>query len=108
MENKIAVSSPPPYFSWVQDKLLAVSAFPYHHSHLRYLIDNRIHVVVSLAPEKEPPFHSKPDLKIIKFDIADSDVPSLDHCRYFVNLIDSSKMRKEVMITGKYLISLFF
>ena len=28
-----------PYFSWVVDKLLAVSALPYHHTHLNYFAE---------------------------------------------------------------------
>ncbi len=34
-----------PYFSWIIDKLLAVSALPYHHTHLKYFRDNGIHTV---------------------------------------------------------------
>ena len=83
MSKNILVSAVPPYFSWVIDGLLAVSAFPYHHTHLRYLSENRIHTVVSMSPEEEPPFHTKPELKIVKLGYLLSKNIKLSSIKYF-------------------------
>ena len=101
MSTDILVSAVPPYFSWVLDGLLAVSAFPYHHTHLRYLIENRIHTVVSISPEEEPPFHTKPELKVVHLRVGQLQAPSLSECYSFVSLMESAKRRNEVSINSK-------
>ena len=92
----MAHSAIPPYFSWVVDRLLAVSAHPYHHTHLRYLTEHGINTVVSLNDDREPPFHAKPQLKVIHFSTPSGCAPSLYECQNFVNLILDAKQRNEV------------
>ena len=91
----MANSAIPPYFSWVVDRLLAISAFPYHHTHLRYLTEHGIQTVVSITGEKDPPFHTKPQLNVINLQIRRGG-PTLQECEYFVSLILNAKQRREV------------
>lgn len=97
MSTNVLVSSMPPYFSWVLDGVLAISAYPYHHTHLRYLVENRIHTVISVSPEEEPPFHTKPDLKVIRMNISQLQAPSLQECQQFVSYVEHAKRRNEVI-----------
>ena len=87
----------PPYFSWVVDKLLAVSALPYHHTHLNYYAENGIHTIVSISDDIEPPFHTKQGLKVIRINTVSSRAPSLNECMYFVSLMENAKQRGEVI-----------
>jgi hypothetical protein len=91
----MAFSSIPPYFSWVVDRLLAVSAYPYHHTHLRYLIENGINTIVSINDEFQPPFHTRPNLRVINLSIP-GNVPTVSQCQQFVALIENAKQRKDV------------
>ena len=91
----MANSAIPPYFSWVVDRLLAVSALPFHHTHLRYLTEHGIHTVVSITDETLPPFHTKPELKVIHLQIGRNG-PSMQECEYFVSLVLNAKQRREV------------
>jgi hypothetical protein len=100
MSKDISVSAMPPYFSWVIDGLLAVSAYPYHHTHLRYLSENRIHTVVSVSPEEQPPFHTKPDLKVVHLRVPQLQAPSINECQGFVSLMENAKRRREVSLVS--------
>ena len=92
----MAHSAIPPYFSWVVDRLLAVSAFPYHHTHLKYLSDHGITTVISINDEMGPPFHTRPQLKVINLPVSSNSGPSLFDCQSFVSLMENAKMRREV------------
>lgn len=83
----------PPYFSWIIDKLLAVSALPYHHSHLNYLKLNKIETIVSFDDQRKVPFHTNPFMKAIHF--SNSSL-SLNDCTNFVYLMENAKRRGEV------------
>ena len=85
-----------PYFSWVVDRVLAVSAHPFHHTHLRYLVDNGIHTVVSISDDKLPPFHTKPQLSVIHLSIPSDGSPTLHDCENFVSMMENAKRRNEV------------
>jgi protein-tyrosine phosphatase len=87
----------PPYFSWIVDKTLAISAFPFHHTHLKYLSKNGIHSVVSInSPDLMPPFETTPDLECIQLTLPECYPPTLEDCQNFVNLMDRAKARGEV------------
>ena len=86
----------PPYFSWIVDKLLAVSALPFHHTHLNYYADNGIQTIVSISDDIDPPFHTKQNLKVIRLNTASTRAPSLNECMYFVSLMENAKRRGEV------------
>ena len=90
----MAYSSIPPYFSWVVDRLLAISSHPYHHTHLRYLSENGINTVVSINDEIEPPFHTSPNLRVINLSIS-AGIPTVSQCQHFVSLIENAKERKD-------------
>lgn len=92
----MANSAIPPYFSWLVDRLLAISAHPFHHTHLRYLVDNGIHTVVSI--DEEPPFHTKPQLKVLSLSVAKEGTPTVYECQQFVALMDSAKKRHEAVL----------
>jgi len=89
-----------PYFSWVVDKVLAVSALPYHHTHLNYFAENGIQTIVSISDDIEPPFHYKQTLKVIRMNTVSTRAPSLNECMYFVSLIENAKRRGEVNFFG--------
>ncbi len=93
----MANSAIPPYFSWVADRLLAISAHPFHHTHLRYLTEHGIHTVVSISDDRDPPFHTKPQLKVIHFNTPSGCAPSLFECERFVGIMMNAKNRKEVI-----------
>ena len=76
--------------------MIAISAHPLHHTHLRYLVDNGIHTVVSI--DEEPPFHTKPQLKVLSLGVAKDGSPSLFECQQFVALMDSAKKRHEAVL----------
>ena len=92
----MANSAIPPYFSWVVDRLLAVSAHPYHHTHLRYLTEHGINTVISINDRDVPPFHTKPQLKVLNMNITSGTSPSLYDCQRFVSIMDDAKRRGEV------------
>lgn len=89
-------NSIPPYFSWVIDKLLAVSALPFHHTHLNYLSGHGIHTIISFADEVEPPFHTKPGLKVLRLSVPMNSPPSINDCHFFASLMENAKRRGEV------------
>ena len=89
-------NSIPPYFSWVVDKLLAVSALPFHHTHLNYLNGHGIHTIISFADDVEPPFHTKPGLKVLRLSVGMNSPPSINDCNFFVSLMENAKQRGEV------------
>jgi len=86
----------PPYFSWIVDKLLAISAHPFHHTHLNYYKEKGINTIVSINDENEPPFHVTTDMKIIRFPLGKYACPTLADCQYFVSLMENAKRRHEV------------
>jgi len=86
----------PPYFSWVVDRLLAVSAHPYHHTHLRYLIENGINMVISFNDSSDPPFHTRPQLKVIYFNTSSGCTPTFYEVDRFVEIMEDAKKRNEV------------
>ena len=96
--HKMAQIGIAPYFSWVVDKLLAVSALPYHHTHLNYFAENGIQTIVSISDDIEPPFHYKQTLKVIRMNTVSTRAPSLNECMYIVSLIENAKRRGEVTI----------
>lgn len=91
----MAYTSIPPYFSWLVDRLLAISAHPYHHTHLRYLTENGINTIVSINDEMEPPFHTRPNLRVINLSIH-GNTPTVSQCQQFVSLIEVAKQRRDV------------
>ena len=103
----MAFASIPPYFSWVVDRLLAVSAHPYHHTHLRYLVESGINTIVSINDEFQPPFHTRSNLKVINLTIS-GNVPTLAQCQQFVALVEYAKQRKDVCFLVLLLLLLLF
>lgn len=95
----MAHSAIPPYFSWVVDRLLAVSAHPYHHAHLRYLTENGINLVISLNDSRtEPPFHTRPQLRVVYLNTPSGGAPSIYEVDRFVDIMEDAKRRNEVII----------
>lgn len=84
----------PPYFTWIVDKLFAISAHPYHHTHLNYLVLNKIQTVVSFEDQIHAPFHTNPLLKVLRFPLYAQ--PNINDCHNFVNLMLNAKRRGEV------------
>lgn len=93
----MAFTSIPPYFSWLVDRLLAISAHPYHHTQLKYLTENGINNIVSINDETTPPFHTRPNLKVFYFSIP-GDTPTLQQCQQFVSIIENAKQRRDVFL----------
>lgn len=85
----------PPYFTWVLDKVLAISAVPFHHSHLNYLKFNKIETIVSFDNDKKVPFHTNPFIKVVRFS---NNNLNLNDCLNFVNMMENAKKRGEVIL----------
>lgn len=83
----------PPYFTWILDKVLAVSAVPFHHSHLNYLKLKKINTIFSFDDHKKVPFHTNPFLKIVS--LSNNNL-NLNDCLNFVYLMENAKIRGEV------------
>ncbi|CAF0813670.1 unnamed protein product [Brachionus calyciflorus] len=82
----------PPYFTWLVDNVLAVSAHPFHHTHLNYLKLNKIETVVSFDDQNQTPFHTNPFMKVVRFS---NNSLSLNDCINFVYLVENAKLRRE-------------
>ena len=88
-----------PYFSWIEDKVLAVSALPYHHSHLKYLVNNGVRVIVWVGDSNPPPLHTTNELRSMRVSVDSSRVPSLNSCLQFVDIVQRARQRREVNST---------
>jgi hypothetical protein len=81
------------FFVRIVDKLLAVSALPYHHTHLNYLTQDGVQQVVAVVDDSfRVPFHTNPKLKVITL----STCISLSDCHMFLDLMEKAKARGEV------------
>jgi hypothetical protein len=91
-------SSMPPYFQWIIDKRLAICAHPYHTSHIRYLLEQRIQTVVSIvdAYSSGIPSQSRRDLKVHTLNIPDGGAPTMQQCQEFVHRMEIAQQRGEV------------
>jgi len=91
-------ASMPPYFQWIIDKRLAICAHPFHASHIRYLLEQRIQTVISIADTYGPgiPHQSRGDLHVDTLNIPDGGAPNMQQCQQFVQRMDIARQREEV------------
>jgi len=99
-------ASMPPYFQWIIDKRLAICAHPFHASHIRYLLEQRIQTVFSITDTYSSgiPNQSRGDLHIHTLNIPDGGAPTMQQCQQFVQRMDIARQREEV----NFLFSLIF
>ncbi|CAF1316456.1 unnamed protein product, partial [Didymodactylos carnosus] len=91
------LDSMPPYFTWLEDSVLAASSYPYHHSHIRYLKNHRIHTIVNIGYSSIS-ISSFPSIKSYCLEIDENYYPTLEQCVEFVNLVLIAKQRGEVSV----------
>src|ERR1700722_13796312 len=88
IKNKMTSQpSMPPYFQWIIDKRLAICAHPFHASHIRYLLEHRIHTVISIVDtygSSGIPNQSRGDLHVHTLNIPDGSAPTMQQCQEFV------------------------
>ncbi|UJR31646.1 hypothetical protein I4U23_019127 [Adineta vaga] len=90
----------PPYFQWIIDKRLAICAHPYHASHIRYLLEQRIQTVISINDTygSSMPNHTRGELRVHNMYIPDGSAPSLEQCQQFVHSMDIARQRGEGVV----------
>ena len=91
-------SSMPPYFQWIIDKRLAICAHPYHASHIRYLLEQRIQTVISITDTYGSgiPSQSRGDLKVHTLNVPEGGAPTMEQCQQFVQRMEIAQQRGEV------------
>ncbi|CAF2484759.1 unnamed protein product [Rotaria sp. Silwood2] len=99
MNNYININvvhdSMPPYFSWIEDGVLAASAQPFHHSHMQYLRSHRIHLIVNIGIDT-PPYSNV--FKYVCFSIAEHCCPTFEQIIDFINLVSSARDHGEPIL----------
>ena len=85
----------PPYFSWIEDGVLAASALIFHHSHVQYLRSRRIRSVIHIG--EDLPLNVN-DLSSISFYVADRCNPTYEQLADFVSLVLTARKRGEAVL----------
>ena len=95
MANRAAM---PPYFQWIIDKRLAICAHPFHASHIRYLLEQRIQTVISISDgyDSSIPHQSRGDLHVQTLRVPEGAAPSNQECQQFVQRMEIARQRGEV------------
>lgn len=90
----------PPYFQWIIDKRLAICAHPFHASHIRYFLEQRIHTVISVGStySTDIPNKSRADLHVENVYVPEGGAPTNDDCRRFVQRMNYAQQRGEVRV----------
>lgn len=88
----------PPYFQWIIDKRLAICAHPFHASHIRYLLDQKIQTVISVVDGSAAPIphQSRGDLHVQTLRVPEGGAPSNQDCQQFVRRMEIARQRGEV------------
>jgi hypothetical protein len=91
-------ASMPPYFQWIIDKRLAICAHPFHASHIRYLLEQRLQTVISITDTYNSgiPNQSRGDLHVHTLNIPDGGAPTMQQCQQFVQRMEIARQREEV------------
>ncbi|CAF0772231.1 unnamed protein product [Rotaria sp. Silwood1] len=103
-----AYDSMPPYFSWIEDRVLAASAQPFHHSHMQYLRSQGIRLLVNIDMNIPP--HSN-SFKHVCFSIAEHCCPTFEQIIDFINVVLAARDRGEPVlmqsIRGQGILAIF-
>ncbi|CAF4800052.1 unnamed protein product, partial [Rotaria sp. Silwood2] len=93
-------ASMPPYFQWIIDKRLAICAHPFHASHIRYLLEQRIHTVISISDTYSSgiPNQSRADLHVHTINVPDGGAPTMQQCQQFVHRMEIARQREEGVV----------
>ena len=93
-------ASMPPYFQWIIDKRLAICAHPFHASHIRYFLEQRIQTVISIADTYGSglPNQSRGDLQVRTLHVPEGGAPTMDQCQQFVQRMEIARQRGEVRL----------
>lgn len=84
----------PKNFSWVEENVLAGSAFPDKISNVQYLVDNNIYSLVSLTAEKEVVRDGITDeFEVIRIPIRDYTPPTMAQVEQFLQIVQKTKGR---------------
>lgn len=98
LQNMANQAAMPPYFQWIVDKRLAICAHPFHASHIRYLLEQRIQTVISISDghSSSIPHQSRGDLHVHTLRVPEGGAPSSQDCQQFVQRMDIARQRGEV------------
>lgn len=88
----------PPYFQWIIDKRLAICAHPFHSSHIRYFLEQRIQTVISVNDGSTAtiPYQSRRDLHVHTLHVPEGGAPTNQDCQQFVQRMEIARQRGEV------------
>lgn len=91
-------ASMPPYFQWIVDKRLAICAHPFHASHIRYFLEQRIQTVISISETygSSIPNQSRGDLQVRTLFVPEGGAPTMEQCQQFVHRMEIARQRGEV------------
>ena len=103
-------ASMPPYFQWIIDKRLAICAHPFHASHIRYLLEQRIQTVISISDRYDSgiPSQSRVDLHVHTINVPNDGAPTMHQCQQFVHRMEIARQREEVNLLPVFLYLLLF
>ncbi|CAF0714185.1 unnamed protein product [Adineta steineri] len=92
--------SMPPYFQWIVDKRLAICAHPFHASHIRYILEQRIQTVISINDSYNSglPNHTRGELQVQNLYIPDGSAPNMQQCQQFVQRMAIARQRGEGVV----------
>ncbi|CAF0829400.1 unnamed protein product [Rotaria sordida] len=85
----------PPYFSWIEDHILAASAQPFHHPHMQYLRSHGIHLIVNIDTDILP---NSSLFKHVCFSIAELCYPTFEQIIDFINLVLAARDHDEPVL----------
>ncbi|XP_014273631.1 dual specificity protein phosphatase 23 isoform X1 [Halyomorpha halys] len=92
-----SVESYPPWnFKWVIKGELAIMGYPKSKENIKYLEENGIVHLVSLSPEKQPPFEYFPfNFRWTPIDVLEFEPPTMDQIVAFINTCKVAFFNKE-------------
>ena len=78
-------------FYWVRKNIIAGSSRPKSEDHLRYISQQGIKRIISIAEPNLVKLHASAfDIEVIPFEFIDFGIPSLDQIKEFISIMDDS------------------
>ncbi|XP_014246548.1 dual specificity protein phosphatase 23-like isoform X2 [Cimex lectularius] len=87
---------PPWNFKWVVKNELVIMGYPKNEANILYLVQQGITHLVSLSPEKQPPFEHFPfHFRWTPIDVLEFEPPTLSQIINFINICKTAHFNKE-------------
>ena len=88
-------------FKWVIKGELAIMGCPKSKENIKHLVDNGITHLVSLSPEKQPPFEYFPfHFRWTPIDVLEFEAPTMEQIIAFINTCKVAVFNKEVGLSN--------